>query len=280
MQVQTTYEPDELRTLMADQDAGSRDWQGRTHPRTLLLFDVDGTLTPARKSASADMQAMLARLKKHCVIAFVGGSDLQKQQEQLGASCLDLFDFGFSENGAVAYRRGALIGESSLVAYLGEERYQRLANWTLRYLAGISLPCKRGNFVELRRAMVNVSPVGRSCSYDERLQFVEFDGKHGIREKMVRAYQQEFSGPQDDYGLSFAIGGQISIDVFPRGWDKTYCLRHLVGEGFDTVHFFGDKTMPGGNDHEIFRHPCVIGHAVRDPGDTMQQLRALFPLQC
>ena len=37
-------------------------------------------------------------------------------------------------------------------------------------------------------------------------------------------------------------GGQISFDVFPNGWDKTYCLRHLKGEAFDEIHFFGDKT--------------------------------------
>jgi len=28
--------------------------------------------------------------------------------------------------------------------------------------------------------------------------------------------------------------------VFPQGWDKTYCLRYL--EEFQEIHFFGDKT--------------------------------------
>ncbi len=28
-------------------------------------------------------------------------------------------------------------------------------------------------------------------------------------------------------GLTFSIGGQISFDLFPQGWDKTYCLRYL-----------------------------------------------------
>ena len=35
-------------------------------------------------------------------------------------------------------------------------------------------------------------------------------------------------------------GGQISIDCFPNGWDKTFCLQYL--SEFDTIHFFGDKT--------------------------------------
>ena len=46
-----------------------------------------------------------------------------------------------------------------------------------------------------------------------------------------------------DYGLTFSIGGEISFDIFPNGWDKTYCLRHVADEGFSEIHFFGDKTF-------------------------------------
>ena len=35
---------------------------------------------------------------------FVGGSDLPKQKEQIGDDVLDLFDYGFSENGALPRR--------------------------------------------------------------------------------------------------------------------------------------------------------------------------------
>lgn len=44
-----------------------------------------------------------------------------------------------------------------------------------------------------------------------------------------------------DYGLHISIGGQISFDVFPKGWDKTYCLRHVENDGYKEIHFFGDK---------------------------------------
>jgi len=44
----------------------------------------------------------------------------------------------------------------------------------------------------------------------------------------------------------FLVGGQISFDVFPEGWDKRFCLNHLLTEGnqFAEIHFFGDKTAP------------------------------------
>ncbi len=84
---------------------------------------------------------------------------------------------------------------------------------------------------------------------------------------------------------SFSIGGQISFDVFPNGWDKRYCLQHLENEAkkpggiqYTTVHFFGDKTMEGGNDFEIYTDPRTIGHAVANPEDTMRDLRKLFNL--
>jgi len=40
---------------------------------------------------------------------------------------------------------------------------------------------------------------------------------------MVSAMRKEFA----DFNLTFSIGGQISFDVFPNGWDKTYCLKFL-----------------------------------------------------
>lgn len=147
-----------------------------------------------------------------------------------------------------------------------------MLKFTLHYLADLDIPVKRGTFIEFRNGMVNISPIGRSCTYEERLAFAALDAKEGIREKLVKELRERF----DRYDLQFSIGGQISIDVFPKGWDKTYCLKHLKGEGFTTIHFFGDKTDIGGNDYEIFHHQSVVGHSVKNPEDTMAQLRALF----
>lgn len=269
-EVETCPSPKNAKTMKSGEE-----WKDRECPTTLVLFDVDGTLSPSRKTASPDMLNLLRELKKKVVIGYVGGSDLAKQKEQLGEDAAkSLFDFSFSENGATAFRLGELICQESFIGYLGEEKYKRLVNWTLRYLADLDIPIKRGTFVEFRNGMVNVSPIGRNCTYEERLQFAKLDEEKKIRQQMVKAYEQEFA----DFGLQFSIGGQISIDIFPRGWDKTYCLRHVVQDGFKEIHFFGDKTEKGGNDYEIFTHPSVIGHAVKGPEDTTAQLKKLFNL--
>jgi phosphomannomutase len=84
---------------------------------------------------------------------------------------------------------------------------------------------------------------------------------------------------------SYSIGGQISFDVFPRGWDKTYCLQHVEKEAsrpdgvkYTTIHFFGDKTFQGGNDYEMVQDSRVTGHSVKTPKDTAATLKEIFGL--
>jgi len=72
-------------------------------PRILCLFDVDGTLTPARQSASQEIKDFLQDLRKRATVGIVGGSDLAKQQEQPGENIVNEVDYNFSENGLVAY---------------------------------------------------------------------------------------------------------------------------------------------------------------------------------
>ena len=177
----------------------------------------------------------------------------KKQQKATTA-----YDYVFAENGLVAYKAGELLEVQSLKKLLGEDNLKKLINFVLRYVADLDIPIKRGTFIEFRNGMLNVSPIGRNCSQEERDEFEKYDEGAGVRKAMVAALQKEFA----DLDLTYSIGGQISFDVFPKGWDKTYCLRFVEADGFDDIHFFGDKTFPGGNDHEIFESEKTKGHTV------------------
>ncbi|KAH9975914.1 eukaryotic phosphomannomutase [Lactifluus volemus] len=238
----------------------------------LFLFDVDNTLSLPRQAASPEILELLKEIRKKAVIGFVGGSNLVKITEQLGNSALDDFDFGFAENGLVAYRLGKPLDSQSFIKFVGEERYKKLVNFILHYVADLDIPIKRGTFVEFRNGMINVSPIGRNATIQERLEFEAYDKVHGVRAAFVKVLQERFA----DYGLTFSIGGQISFDAFPNGWDKTYALRHVENEGFEEIHFFGDKTFKGGNDYEIFIDPRTVGHSVTNPADTTKYLRDLL----
>ncbi|XP_074330971.1 phosphomannomutase isoform X2 [Apium graveolens] len=204
----------------------------------IALFDVDGTLTAPRKAVTLKMLQFMKELGKVVKIGVVGGSDLVKISEQLGQTVITDYNYVFAENGLVAYKDGKLIGTQSLKTFIGEDNLKAIINFILHYIADLDIPIKRGTFIEFRSGMINVSPIGRNCSQEERDEFEQYD------------------------------------KVFPQGWDKTYCLQYL--DDFTEIHFFGDKTYKGGNDHEIFESERTHGHTVTNPEDTMQQCTSLF----
>ncbi|KAI8026038.1 hypothetical protein LOK49_LG02G00966 [Camellia lanceoleosa] len=196
-------------------------------PGFIALFDVDvdGTLTAPPKVVTPDMLKFMQELRKVVTVGVVGGSDLVKISEQLGNSAINDYDYEFAENGLVAYKDGKLIGtQVFLRSYLGEEK-------------------------------LKVRPFSCSFLHPESQRDHKIRKVH-IRPKMLSLLREKFA----HLNLTFSIGGQISFDVFPQGWDKTCCLRYV--DDFHEIHFFGDGTYKGGNDHEIYESERTMGHTV------------------
>lgn len=243
----------------------------------LLLFDIDGTLTEPRQVIKDDFESFLyEKVKSRATIGIVTGADLDKIYEQLnGTKILTEFDFVFPENGLVQIAAGVEVSKQNLVKHLGEATIQRFINYVLAYLGHLELPIKRGKFLEFRNGMMNICPMGRQCAFEERQIFADYDLVHEVRRQMIEDLRREFK----DVDLTYSIGGQISFDVYPRGWDKSFCLDYLVQQHqFKEIHFFGDKTEEGGNDYEIFIDPRTIGHHVESPEETRNILCEMLGL--
>ena len=253
--------------------------------KILILFDVDGTLTIPREKITQEMLDTLVNLKKkdNIDIGFVGGSDLNKQKEQIGEENFYLFDWKFSENGLLSYEKDTMIHQQSFKDFMGEKHFMKFINIVLKNLALVEIPKKRGTFVEYRTGMINVSPIGRSCSKEERNDFEEHDKKEKVREKLIQNIKRDWNNycyfDEDSFQelnkMRFSIGGQISFDIFPEGWDKTYCLQ-FVEHKYDKIYFFGDKTFEGGNDFEIYNDKRVEGYSVKKYNETINNLHNLF----
>ena len=56
---------------------------------------------------------------------------------------LDNVDFGFAENGLIAYKLGQPLDAASFIAHVGEEEYKKLVNFVLHYIADLDIPIKR-----------------------------------------------------------------------------------------------------------------------------------------
>jgi HAD superfamily hydrolase (TIGR01484 family) len=148
------------------------------------------------------MLQLLSALRHKVAIGFVGGSDLAKQQEQLGTPSIpvtNLFDFCFAENGLTAIRMGVPLASHSFIKWIGEDNYKQLVRFILHYVADLDIPVKRGTFVEFRNGMINVSPIGRNATVQERNEYEKFDLEHKIREKFVLAIKEKFP----DLGLTY-----------------------------------------------------------------------------
>jgi phosphomannomutase len=114
------------------------------NPRIIALFDVDGTLTVPRGEITEDMLEFMKELNKKITVGIVGGSDLPKQEEQLGEGVVHLFPYNFSQNGLVAYKNGGLLEIQTIAKYLGEDNVKKVVNWVMRYLSDLDVPVKVG----------------------------------------------------------------------------------------------------------------------------------------
>ena len=54
------------------------------------------------------MMNFMKSLSEKITVGIVGGSDLPKQEEQLGEGIAKVFPYNFSQNGLVAYKNGEL----------------------------------------------------------------------------------------------------------------------------------------------------------------------------
>ncbi len=236
--------------------------QDKKHNDTLFLFDVDGTLTEPRSKAPDSIVQMISKLKNKVNLGIVGGSDIGKIIEQVGKDTLAHFKYVFAENGAQFYQENKLVKNESLVEFLGNINYTKLINKILIALSNAECPVKRGLFIESRGSSLNISPVGRLCSLEEREEFVKWDRIHGVRNKIIN----DIMPCCKEMGLTCSIGGEISFGIYPVGWDKTFCLQYIRES---KIVFFGDKVYEGGLDYEIYNHGRVKGVEVDGPESTL-----------
>jgi len=245
-----------------------------------LLFDMDGTLTDARQLITTDvihtLRSTAAGIKKHLVT----GSDMCKIEEQIPKEILlELFSRVYACNGTRVYNceldmddenmpiEPELIHKVTLVDHYSEADINHIIDVLLKTAANTHTKVKTGTFVEWRESQINFSVVGRNCTQAQREDYVKWDKKSGERKKIIDQLREEFKG----WGLSFRLGGQISIDVTREGWDKSYAFENMI-ETPDQCIFFGDKICQDGNDLDIAMK-CAYYHNIDSPADLILKLQ-------
>jgi phosphomannomutase len=204
--------------------------------KIMYVFDVDGTLTPSRQKIDPDFSVWFKKYfnnRRYCIVT---GSDIKKVREQLDGEIINNAKAVFACSGNVIYSKGKTVvvnefkPKSDLITDLGD--IMRKSRWTIR----------TGNHIEPRNGLVNFSIVGRNCNDEQRQKYYEWDKKHKERKEICKNLKQKYPD------LTFEIGGEISIDIYPNGKDKSQILQYLKEY---TIFFFGDGIEPGKNDWSL-----------------------------
>ena len=235
------------------------------------MFDVDGTLTPSRQTMSQQFDNFMFRWGHRNNFWLVSGSDLDKMKEQVPEHILDLAEGLFTCGGNQLYVNGELIYDNkfkvpeTLLTYLGEE------------LRMTDYPVKAGNHIEDRGSMLNFSIVGRNCTQNQREDYYRYDNLTGERKRISKYIREQWKD------IDAVIGGQISIDIVPKGFDKSQIMKHIdetyKKRNVDDCEyiFYGDRTEEGGNDYPLAQllesRSDGRVHKVENWLDTMEQLQ-------
>jgi len=248
----------------------------------VVLFDVDGTLTAHRRKIKSNVINALLELSELATIGLVTGSPFSLIEEQLepffnhkDASITENVDI-FPCNGTQHFYWDAVdckfscSATHSMRAKLGEECFRKLIislqELQLSFINEFALDqdiplC--GNFIDYRGSLLNWCPIGRAANFDDRKKFIKCDKNLQIRSCLMKKFKDMAC---DVDGVVINYGGQTSFDIFPLGWDKTFCLKNY---GDADVWFVGDRCKPGGNDYEIFDLLNKKGRAFETTSPTM-----------
>ena len=254
--------------------------------KKIVLFDMDGTLTPARKKMERKVLNALTDLQNaDFEIGIVTGSDLNYVQQQMeiafDISPLDVFQVHFLPcNGTKYYRLGQggflNLYEKDMRVELGEKNWrnfiQTLCNLQSSLTSFYNHPLT-GNFVNYRGSMVNWCPIGRQATTADREEWCSLDEEQRVRETWLWVARMAMNniGLED---VVIKLGGDTSFDIYPKGWDKTFAFNNF--SGYDKIYFVGDRCEPQGNDHEAYLLAGDLGYSTTGPNQTINIIEEII----
>ena len=221
---------------------------------------MDGTLTPSRQVINPGFKKFFKDFIQGNKVWLVTGSDYPKTLEQLGADICESVVTVYNCSGNDVWHKGKRVNSKPFEA--PKELYDLMNGW----LQSSGFPLRTGNHIEERMGTINFSVVGRNCTLAERKLYVQHDIENRERESIAFQINSEFPN------ITAAVGGETGIDIYRKGGDKSQILEDFNKN--DTIYFFGDKIVPGGNDwplaKQLNKNRC---YNVKNWRDTMERLQ-------
>jgi phosphomannomutase len=241
--------------------------------KTLIVFDLDGTLALSKSPIDDEMVGLLTSLLGVAKVAIISGGDISQFQTQVIARLPagDRFDQLYLEptNGTRFYEFKD--GWQKLYSEdLSDAQKQKITSALQDAVAksGFAATKTWGDAIEDRGSQITYSALGQQAPLDEKSKW---DPDFAKRQKIKALL--DVSLPE----FSVRLGGTTSIDVTLPGIDKAYGigkLRDILGIPVSEMIYVGDALFPGGNDYPV-RSTGAVCIQVRDPNETKRVIEAI-----
>ncbi|HUZ92948.1 MAG TPA: HAD-IIB family hydrolase [Candidatus Paceibacterota bacterium] len=252
--------------------------------KKLVIFDIDGTLTPSKAPADREMISLLLRLLGEKMIAVIGGGKydlfknqlvrrLPKRDERLERLFL------FPTNSTAFYRYmpdGSWRKVYSHELSRAEKKKIKAAFAAAFKKINYKHPVKTwGPVIEDRGTQITFSALGQEVVQKLGKRGLElkeeWHKKSDVRPQFMRALRKLL--PK----FEVRQGGLTSVDVTRKGIDKGYGVRQIEKKlrvKRKEMLFVGDAIFPGGNDYAAVK-TGVDYVKVNDPEDTKKVIRSI-----
>ena len=242
--------------------------------KTLVIFDLDGTLAESKLPVDAEMATLLVRLLEVVKVAVISGGAWPQFEKQV------LSHLPHDER----------LKDLSILPTCGTKFYRYDGAWQKLYSEDFSTDEKEkiisglnkaidqsgfragkhwGELIEDRGSQITFSALGQEAPLDEKKKW---DPDFKKREKIKEILKPLIPA------FSIQLGGSTSIDVTRPGIDKAYGVKKLheiLGVAIRDMIFVGDAIFPGGNDYPA-KQAGVVSIEVRDPHETKRVIEAII----
>ncbi|MDB5687818.1 MAG: family hydrolase [Rhizorhabdus sp.] len=242
--------------------------------KTLIAFDLDGTLAESKQAIDSEMAALLAGLTRVATVAVISGGDWPQFEKQLvGQLPADAVRENFvvmPTTGTKLYRfQDGAWNRVYADIFSDEEKAKILTTLQEAVTAtGLKIDQIYGEQIEDRDSQITFSALGQQAPLAVKGPW----DPDAAKRKALKAILD----PQlPDCAIN--IGGASSIDITRKGIDKGYAVGKLAeatGIPKEQMLFLGDAIFPGGNDYPV-KLAGVDTVKVRDVEETKRVVEAL-----
>src|SRR5215213_2660323 len=234
--------------------------------KSMMVFDLDGTLAESKALLDPEMAALMARLMNVAKVAVISGADWIQFEKQL----------------LTQVPQDARLENLSILPTCGTKFYKHDKGWQKKYsedfsneertriidgmehalvASGFKPEQTWGELIEDRGSQITFSALGQDAPVDvKKVWDPDFQKRQRIK-AILDPILPDFT---------VRLGGATSIDITKPGIDKAYGIdkiTQILGVEKEEMLFVGDALFPGGNDYPV-KECGVDSIMTRDPDET------------